>query len=235
MASEPTATSSSGSACTSRARARTPAGRRRAERARSRSARASPPGSRCPRRREELPPAEEDDRGGQPPHGLRGGELPERRRVLGARDRHLHDPRRRLHPPLRLLQRADRQADLERPAGAAARRQPGQADGAQPRGRHLGGPRRPPRLRRERLRRRDPLDPQARPRLQGRGPDAGLPRPGDATREGDRGAPRRLQPQRRDRAPPLSGRQARIRLHALGARPADGEGDGRRGGDPSRA
>ena len=54
-------------------------------------------------------------------HGLPGGGLPEHRRVLGARHRHVHDPRRHLHAPLRLLQRQDRQADLERPARAAAR------------------------------------------------------------------------------------------------------------------
>ena len=60
---------------------------------------------------------------------------------------------------------------------------------------HLGRPRRPARLRRERLRRRHPLDPDAGARLQGRGADARLPRPGDAAREGDRRAPRRLQPQ----------------------------------------
>ena len=112
-------------------------------------------------RRADLPAAEEVDRGRQPAHRLRGGQLPERRRVLGARHRDLHDPRRRLHPPLRLLQRADRRADLERPARAAARRDPGEEDGPAPRRRHLGRPRRPARLRRRRLRRRDPLDPDA--------------------------------------------------------------------------
>ena len=111
--------------------------------------------------RADLPPAEGDDRRRQPAHRLRGGQLPQRRRVLGARHRDLHDPRRRLHPPLRLLQREDGRADLERPAGAAARRQPGEEDGPAPRGRHLGRPRRPARLRGERLRRRDPLDPDA--------------------------------------------------------------------------
>ena len=54
----------------------------------------------------------------EPPHGLPGGGLPEHRRVLGARHRDVHDPRRHLHAPLRLLQRQDRQADLERPARA---------------------------------------------------------------------------------------------------------------------
>ena len=99
-------------------------------------------------RRADLPAAEGGDRGRQPPHRLRGGELPERRRVLGARHGDVHDPRRRLHPPLRLLQRADGRADLERPARAAAGRQPGEEDGPAPRGGHLGRPRRPARLRR---------------------------------------------------------------------------------------
>ena len=40
------------------------------------------------------------------PHGLRGGALPEHRRVLGGRDRDLHDPRRRVHAELRLLRGA---------------------------------------------------------------------------------------------------------------------------------
>ena len=87
-----------------------------------------------------------------PAHGLPGGGLPERRRVLGARHRHVHDPRRHLHAPLRLLQRQDRQADVERPARAAARRALGGADGAAPRGDHERRPRRPARLRRLRLR-----------------------------------------------------------------------------------
>ena len=187
-------------------------------------------------RRADLPPPEEVDRAGQPPHRLRGGELPERRRVLGARHGHLHDPRRRLHPALRLLQRADGQADLERPARAAAGREPGQADGPAPRGDHLGRPRRPARLRGRRLRRRDPLDPADGAGLQGRGADPRLPRPGDAARQGDRRAARRLQPQRRDRAAALSDGAPRLRLPALGARPAHGEGDGRRrGGHQVRA
>ena len=168
------------------------------------------------------------DRRRGPAHRLRGGQLPQRRRVLGARHRDLHDPRRRLHPPLRLLQREDGGADLERPAGAAARRQPGEADGPAPRRRHLGRPRRPARLRGERLRRHDPLDPDAGARLQGRGPDPRLPRPGDAAGEGDPRAARRLQPQRRDGAAPLPEGAARLAVPALGAGAADGEGDGRR-------
>ena len=77
------------------------------------------------------------DRRREPAHRLPGGGLPERRRVLGARHRDVHDPRRHLHAPLRLLQRQDRQADLERPARAGARRALGRADGAAPRGDHL--------------------------------------------------------------------------------------------------
>ena len=119
-----------------------------------------------------LPRAARDDRGPGAAHGLPGGGLPEHRRVLGARHRHLHDPRRHLHAPLRLLQREDGQADLQRPARAAARGAVGEADGPAPRGDHERGPRRPARPRRERLRRRDPLDPAHGAGLQGRGAHA---------------------------------------------------------------
>ena len=105
-------------------------------------------------RRPEVPRADRDDQVRGAAHGLPGGGLPERRRVLGARHRDLHDPRRHLHPPLRLLQRQDRQADLERPARAAARRALGGEDGPAARGHHERRPRRPARLRRVRLRRR---------------------------------------------------------------------------------
>ena len=43
-------------------------------------------------------------------HGLRGGPLPEHRGVLGPAHRHDHDPRRHVHPGLRLLRRQDRPA-----------------------------------------------------------------------------------------------------------------------------
>ena len=66
------------------------------------------------------------------------------------------------------------------------------------------------------------------PGLQGRGADARLPRPGDAAGEGDPRAPRRLQPQRRDRPAPLPARPARLGLPALLPGAAAGEGDGRR-------
>ena len=55
--------------------------------------------------RADLPPHRAPDAQQGAAHGLRGGELPQHRRVLGARHRHVHDPRRRLHAPLRLLQR----------------------------------------------------------------------------------------------------------------------------------
>ena len=103
-------------------------------------------------------------------------------------------------------------------------------DGAAPRRRHLGRPRRPARLRGRRLRRRDPLDPDAGARLQGRDPHPRLPRPGDAAGEGGPRAARRLQPQRRDGAAPLPDGPPRLGVPALGPRAADGEGDGRRRG-----
>ena len=49
-------------------------------------------------------------RGERPAHGLRGGRLPQHRRVLGEEARHLHDHGRHLHARLRLLQRQDRPA-----------------------------------------------------------------------------------------------------------------------------
>ena len=46
----------------------------------------------------------------RPAHGVRGGRLPQYRRVLGEEARHLHDHGRHLHAGLRLLQRQDRAA-----------------------------------------------------------------------------------------------------------------------------
>ena len=158
--------------------------------------------------RPELPPHRAPDAREVAAHRLRGGELPQHRRVLGARHRHVHDPRRHLHAPLRLLQREVRRARPGRPRRAAARRPRREADGAASLRRHLGGPRRPARRRRGRVRGHDPRDPQARAGLRGRGADARLPRPGDAARARDRRAARRLQPQRRDRAAAVSRRRA---------------------------
>ena len=58
----------------------------------------------------------------RPAHGVRGGRLPQHRRVLGAEARHLHDPGRHLHARLRVLQRQDRDAGTARSARAAPRR-----------------------------------------------------------------------------------------------------------------
>ncbi len=175
--------------------------------------------------------AQAPDRRRAPEHRLRGSRVPQRRRVLGTRHGHLHDPRRHVHATLRVLQRQDRHADVRRPAGARARRPLDRAHGPASRGDHVGRPRRPTRLRRVGVRRRDPADPPAGARLQGRGADTRLPRRRDAAREGARRAPRRLQPQRRGRAPAVSGCAARLAFRALLPRAAQREGDGRRRSD----
>ena len=92
----------------------------------------------------------------EPQHGLRGGPLPEHRRVLGPAHRHDHDPRRHLHPRLRLLQRQDRPADLVRRRRAAPGRRGALGARAGARRRDVRRPRRPARRRRARLRRDDP-------------------------------------------------------------------------------
>ena len=50
----------------------------------------------------------------RPAHRVRGGRLPEYRRVLGEEARHLHDHGRHLHARLRVLQRQDRAAGRAR-------------------------------------------------------------------------------------------------------------------------
>ncbi len=156
--------------------------------------------------------------------------MPEHRRVLGARHRHVHDARRHVHAPLRLLQREDGEANAQRPARAAAGGSVGEADGAAARGHHQRRPRRPARPRRERVRRGDPLDPPDGARVQGRGAHTGLPRRGDAARSRDRRAAGRLQPQRRDGAAPVSARPPRVALHALVPGAPQRQGDGRERG-----
>ena len=92
-------------------------------------------------------------------HDLRGGALPEHRRVLGPRHRDVPDPRRDLHARLPLLLRQLGQAERAgRPARAAAARADGEADGAEARRRHVGRPRRRPRQGRRPLRGDDPRD-----------------------------------------------------------------------------
>ena len=63
----------------------------------------------------------------EPQHGLRGGPLPEHRGVLGPAHRDDHDPRRHLHPGLRLLRGQDRPADVVRRRRAAPGRRGGRA------------------------------------------------------------------------------------------------------------
>ena len=61
--------------------------------------------------RAQLRAAQGPDARARAPHGVRGGALPQHRRMLGAQGRHVHDPGRRLHPELRLLRRRPRHAD----------------------------------------------------------------------------------------------------------------------------
>ena len=95
--------------------------------------------------------------GAEPAHDLRGGPLPEHRRVLGPRHGHVPDPRRDLHAgvPLLLRQLGTSRASA-RPARAAPSRADGEADGALPRRRHVGRSRRPARPGRRPLRGHDP-------------------------------------------------------------------------------
>ena len=96
-------------------------------------------------------------------HGLRGGRLPEHRRVLGEEARHLHDHGRYLHARLRLLQRQDRVAGCARPGRARACRRGGRKTRAVACGRHVGRSRRSCRRRRGAFRGRDRGDPCALP------------------------------------------------------------------------
>ena len=146
----------------------------------------------------------------EPQHGLRGGALPEHRGVLGPAHRDGHDPRRRVHPGLRLLRHQDRQAHLVRRRRAAPRRRGGRRHAPRPRRGHERRPRRPARRRRRRLRRDDPRDPRPQPAHGRRGPDPGLQRRGAAAADRDGGRAGHPQPQPRDRAAPPEARpQAR--------------------------
>ena len=68
------------------------------------------------------------------------------------------------------------------------------------------------------------------PEVQDRGADPRLPRRGDAAGQGDRGAARRVQPQRRGRAAPLPGGATRLEVRALMPRPEERQGTRRRRG-----
>ena len=73
-------------------------------------------------------------------HRLRGGPLPEHRRVLGPADGHDHDPRRHMHPGLRLLRGQDRPPDMVRRRRAATGRRGRRGARARARRRHERGP-----------------------------------------------------------------------------------------------
>ena len=75
--------------------------------------------------------------------GLRGGALSEPRRVLRARDRDLHAPRRPVHASLRLLLGRHRPAASSGPGRARARGGGGSADAPALRRAHRGRARRP--------------------------------------------------------------------------------------------
>ena len=98
----------------------------------------------------------------QAEHRLRGRPLPQHRRVLAPRHGDVHDPRRHLHPGLRLLRRRARQA-----AGARSSTSPAASPKRwrqmrlQVRGHHLGRSRRSAGRRRRHLRGDHPRD-QAR-------------------------------------------------------------------------
>src|SRR6476620_3805421 len=69
----------------------------------------------------ELPEAQADDAVSRPAYRLRRGALSERRRVLGARRRDVHDPWRRLHQKLRLLRRGSWSTASVRPGRTGTR------------------------------------------------------------------------------------------------------------------
>jgi hypothetical protein len=94
----------------------------------------------------------------QAAHRVRGGLLPEHRRMLRQGHRHLHDHGRHLHPPLPLLRRRPRPPRAAQRQRAGQPRQDHRRDAPEVRRDHLGGPRRPARRRRPALRRLHPRD-----------------------------------------------------------------------------
>ena len=177
---------------------------------------------RAPSAERQLLRREEADPRRAAEHDLRGGALPEHRRVLGPRHRDVPDPRRDLHPRLPLLLRQLRQAERAgRPARAAPPRADREADGAQARRRHVGRPRRRRRPGRGPLRGDDPRAEGEGARRVDRGAHPGLPRGrGGSAADRARRAARRLQPQHRDGAPPApqdARRQGELRRRPLAA------------------
>ena len=152
----------------------------------------------------------------RPRHGVRGGRLPEHRRVLGQEARHLHDHGRHLHARLRLLQRQDRHARRarRRPSRSTSREAVAKLGLA-----HVvitsvdrddladGGA--------EHFAADDPRHPRALPGDDDRDPDAGFPAQGRRARSRRRGEARRVQPQSRNRAVALSDGAARARAISI--------------------
>ena len=69
---------------------------------------------RAPGQRRALPRDQADTARAPPAYRVRGGDLPQHRRVLRQGHGDLHDPRRPLHPPLPVLRRRARQAPAAR-------------------------------------------------------------------------------------------------------------------------
>ena len=113
-----------------------------------------------------------------PRHRLRGGGLPQHRRVLVAAPCHHDDHGRDLHPRLLLLQRGHRPAGAARRRRAGAGRCRGGAARVAPRRGDERGPRRPAGRRRRALRAHHPRHPRGRAGHHGRGADPGLPAEG---------------------------------------------------------
>ena len=157
-------------------------------------------------------------------HRLRGGALPQHRRVLGEEARDLPDHGRDLHARLRLLQRAHRAARRARRRRAGARRRRGRQARPLPCRGDLGRPRRPRRRRRRAFRPRHRRDPRRFARDDDRGADARFPAQGRRARSRGRRQARRLQPQSRDRAVEISHRAAGRALLPLAAAAAAGQG-----------
>ena len=161
----------------------------------------------------------------KPRHRLRGGGLPEYRRVLGEEARHLHDHGRHLHAGLRLLQREDRPAAARsirtsRRASPTPSRSSAWRMSSSPRSTATISPTAARSISRQvirAIRARSPDDDD-------RGPDAGLPAQGRRARDRRRGQARRLQPQSRNGAVEVSDRPPRRALFPLDPAAAAGEG-----------
>ena len=149
-------------------------------------------------RRRELHGAPQPAARGTAPHGVRGGPVPQHRRLLGPEDGHVHDPGRHLHACLRVLRRYDRCSDRPGPRGAGPPGGDRGSPGSEVRGHNLGQPRRPPGRRRVHIRAVHTPGPQAASVVQDRGADPGLLRRLGSARDRHRGGAGHPQPQHRD-------------------------------------